>query len=224
LGKKPEFGMNLTLAYSREGDLEALSPLIGKELRGFSISPVKVKEDQLKFVLDQHDLLYTPLPVVGNVKGIKVLSNCSVATDNLGVKFLNKSDNPRIAVKGTNSTEFYLLRLLTNLKVSPVVCEDTCHADALFVEGEEADLDIGSLWRERCGKIPIVMRVISTLRLDQYVLGRLKIALREAASLSKVSDVSKEMGLRGRSALSCFTRICRQRGLCSNSDEDLIIL
>ena len=216
--------MNLRLAYTRDEEIKPLEPLLRGEIdnRGFNIELVKVsKEDELKFVIDKVDLAYVPLPVLNLIPQLKVISNGNYVVERLKLRIIS---NPvrKVLVPGSNSTEFYLVKMLYNNNVIPVL-NGNYDAEVNYKEGE---VGLDKLWSEKCENLPLVLKVLASKNLDESVLLEFKILVRESASKmverGELNSFSKELGLKGRKALECFFNLCFQKNLCSNVSYYLI--
>ncbi|BCU71291.1 hypothetical protein [Stygiolobus caldivivus] len=217
--------MNIKLAYSRDDEIKPLEPLLRHEIdnRGFKIELIKVnKEDELKFIVDKVDLVYLPLPVFNFISNLRVISNGSYITSKLKMRILSTPVR-RVLVPGSNSTEFYLVKILYNNNVTPVL---NGSFDAEITYDDEGEIDLLSLWNQQCNNSPLILKVLSSKNLDESVLLELKVLIRESASRmvekKEVSTFSKELGLKGRNSMECFFNLCTQKNLCSNVSYYLI--
>ena len=221
------FYVKLKLAYSRDEELKPLIPLIKNEIdnRGFEFDLIKVKEDDIKFVANDVDLFFSPLPLLSFLSP-KVITNASYVTESLWLKI--KRDNSlsafRLLVPGSNSTEYYLIKMLYPSQQRNIIPVTKGEYDG-EISYEGGDIDIYQMWKEECGDLPIVIKVLSTIRLKEEEIDRLKIVLRESASKAikelGISQYSKELGLKGRKSLECFFSLCKKRSICVNVSYEL---
>lgn len=216
--------MIVKIAYAREAELKPLIPLLKNEIdtRGFTFELIKVdREDELKFYLDKVDLVYIPLPILNFVQNLSILSNGSYVSTGLRLQLLS-STAKRVLVPGSNSTEFYLVKMLYNSGITPVISGDY---DAK-VTYDAGDVDLLNLWNNVCQNSPLILKVLATKRLDEQIILQLKVLIRESASKmvekNEVSIFSKELGLKGRSSIECFFKLCREKNLCSNVSYRLV--
>lgn len=216
--------MKIRLAYSREEELRPLLPLFEGKInnRGFDFEIEKIKQDEIKFNIDKFDLLYLPLPLLAVVKGLKVISNGSYAVEKLYIRRTNEENNVlRLYVNGTNSTEFYLVKMFINMSVIPSFNENNA-----LIDYNEGTIDLYKEWEAICGKLPIVISVLGSKNLKEEELLKLKVVIRDSASvmvnLGQILNVSKELGLKGREALDCFFKLCKEKGLCGEANFSLI--
>ena len=205
--------MKLSLGYSNEADLIPLTPLLeGKLERDITIEPVKVKEDDLKFVFQKFDLIYVPIPIINYIPDIKFISNGARVAEKIGIK--GECEGGPVCVKSSNSTEYYFMNMFDPKRT---VTRGDCKC---FVSTDDLDEDLTPLWREACGDVPLVLKLIA-VNLDESQASKVKIAIRESASIvasSKgISQYSKELGLKGRQGVECFVNRCREVGLCSKN-------
>lgn len=203
--------MNVTFAYSREEELLPLLPILNGEIKSKDITFkfVEVKEDEIKFKYSQFDLYYLPLPLLNYIEA-KILSNGAYVVQDLGIS----DDNVTEICTSSNSTEYYLLKILTGIKMIPNPKPD-CKSAKFVITNYKFSL--AKLWQEKCGDLPVVLSVIgSNLRDDE--ISRIKIIIRESASLQEKRGViyptSKELGLKGRKAIECFFELCKKKNLC----------
>lgn len=215
--------MSLKIAYSRDEEIKPLRPILEGKInnRGFEIQLEKIKEDEIKFNLDKYDLLYIPLPVLQFGKDIKVLTNGSYVIDKLYIKRLSNSSELKILVNGTNSTEFYLAKIFVNLSIIPNFKD----YNAVFTT-EEGDIDIYEEWKNVCGNLPIVISLLGSKKLKEEELLKVKVLIRDSASyLSNqglINPLSKELGLKGREAIDCFFKLCKEKRLCGDVKFSLL--
>ncbi|BCS91794.1 hypothetical protein L3N51_00325 [Metallosphaera sp. J1] len=205
--------MKLSLGYSDEADLVPLIPLLeGKLDRDITIEPVKVKEDDLKFVFQKFDLIYVPVPLINYIPDIKFISNGARIAQSIGVR--GKCEGDTVCVKSSNSTEYYFIKIFDPKRT---VTRGECGC-SVSIEGVEEDLT--PIWRSECGDVPLVLKLIA-INLDESLASKVKIAIRESASIvasqGKIPQFSKELGLKGRQGMECFINKCREAGLCSNN-------
>ncbi|BBG24593.1 hypothetical protein [Sulfuracidifex tepidarius] len=211
--------MQLKIGYSDDEELKPIIPLLEGEVQGeIEIIPVKIRTDELKFKLNDLDLSFIPLPIINFVNNIKIVTNGAVVVETLGLKKLN--DSPEISsvcVKGSNSTEYYLLRLLLPQKIQPVV-SDQCKGDSI-IAFENYDVSLDSIWRRYCPSCPLVLNVIGSSRLDSSTLAKVKVLFRESAKFQEekgiVTKYSKELGLKGREAIRTFFDLCNKKKICN---------
>ena len=217
--------MKLTLAYSREEELKPLIPLLEGKInsRGFEIEPIKIKQDEVKFNVENYDLLYFPLPVLSVVKDVKILSNGSYSVEKLFIKKVKIDDekNVKLYVNGTNSTEFYLAKMFVNGNVSP-----SLNSYNAVIDLNEGEIDLYGEWEKVCGKLPIIISVIGSKKLTEEELLKIKIVIRESASVlvnsGELPSIAKELGLKGRESIDCFFKLCKQKGLCGEVKYSLL--
>ncbi|MEM1626487.1 MAG: hypothetical protein QXV69_04295 [Sulfolobaceae archaeon] len=205
--------MKLKLGYSDEEELLPLLPLINDN----KFELVKIREDEIKFKLDELHLIYFPLPLLTMLEGIKVISNGAYIINDLGIKLLTSTqkENIKICIKNTNTTEYYLLKLLT--KYNFIIKPNQNECDAIL-QKKDYDLSLTQLWSKECTQLPLVSKLLGSKILSQEDLTKIKVLVRESASLQenegKITSISKELGLKGRMAIECFWRLCNSKGLC----------
>lgn len=215
--------MKVKLAYSKDEELKPLLPLLKGKVnnRGYDFEVVKIKEDEIKFNLNNFDLLFIPLPVLALAKDIKVLTNGSNVTEKLFIKRIKEDKILKLLVSGTNSTEFYLTKILLNINILPSFSDYNS-----LISYSDGDIDLYNEWVKHCGKIPIVLSVLGSVRLDDDELLKLKVIIRDSASLmvneGEIESISKELGLKGREAIECFFKLCREKGLCNEVKLSLL--
>ena len=217
--------MKITLAYSREEELKPLIPLLEGKInnRGFTIEPIKVKQDEVKFYAENYDLLYFPLPVLSIIKNVKILSNGVYSVEKLFIKKIKKDNekNIKLYLNGTNSTEFYLAKMFISENIIPSLNDYNAIID--FNEGE---IDLHTRWEKVCGKLPIIISIIGSKKLSEDELLKIKVIIRESAALlvnlGELPNITKELGLKGREALECFFNLCKQKGLCGEVKYSLL--
>ncbi|PVU68192.1 hypothetical protein DDW01_00470 [Sulfolobus sp. SCGC AB-777_G05] len=222
------FYVKLKLAYSRDEELKPLIPLINNEInnRGFEFDLIKVKEDDIKFVVNDVDLFFSPLPLFSFLK-LRVITNASFVVESLWLRLKgnNSSSAFRLLVPGSNSTEYYLIKMLYPSHQQRNIVPVTKGEYDGEVSYEGGDIDIYQMWKEGCGDLPIVIKVLSTIKLKEEEIDRLKIVLRESASKAikefNISQYSKELGLKGRKSLECFFSLCKKKGICINVSYEL---
>ncbi|TRM87212.1 hypothetical protein DJ526_09330, partial [Sulfolobus sp. A20-N-G8] len=202
--------------------------IINKSLsKNLILNIINVKEDELKFRLNEFDLAFIPLPLLNFIQGIKLISNGAFVIEKLGIK-LHRDIINKICVKGSNSTEYYLFKALTNFKhhIEVVKGEDCQGADAM-IDYDGYNISLGELWRQECGDLPIVISLIGSTRLSEGELLKIKAIIRESASIQEnnkeILSYSKELGLKGRKAIECFFQICENRGLCKKNIKPYIL-
>jgi len=220
--------VRLRLGYASEKELEVIEPLLSNEInRNVELEPIRVKEDELKFKLKELDLAFIPLPLTLFYENIRFISNGAFVTTKIGLKVINNRF-ARLCISSSNSTEYYLFKILTNYK-NPieVVRSESCTDTDVLISYEDYHISLDELWRKNCGDLPIVISLIGSLRLDEQTLSKVKVIIREAASLQesrkKVSQYSKELGLKGRQAVECFFQLCLKKGLCRSTISPQIL-
>lgn len=206
--------MRLKLGYSNEEELLPLLPLI--QQNNFEL--VKLREDEIKFKIDEIHLIYFPLPLLTTVEDLKVISNGAYVIEDIGLKLLKpvqQRENIRLCIRSTNTTEYYLLKLFT--KYNFIIKYDQTECDAV-IQNKDYDISLLQLWSKECNNLPLVSKLLGSKILSQEELSRIKVLVRESASFQenygKISNISKELGLKGRMAVECFWRVCSNRGLC----------
>jgi len=215
--------VKVKLAYSKDEELKPLLPLLNGRInkRGYDFEVIKIKEDEIKFNLNNFDLLFIPLPVLTLVKDIKILTNGSNVTEKLFIKRIKEDKMLKLLVSGTNSTEFYLAKILINSNIMPAFSDYNS-----VINYNDGDLDLYKEWVKYCGKVPIVLSVLGSVRLSDGELLKLKVIIRDSASLmvneGEVESTSKELGLKGREAIECFFKLCREKGLCNEVKLSLL--
>ncbi|BFH74417.1 hypothetical protein SJAV_23610 [Sulfurisphaera javensis] len=217
--------MRIKLAYSREEELKPLIPLLRGEInnRGYEFVVEKIKEDEIKFNINKYDLLFIPLPVLAITKDVKVLSNGSMLVNGLYIKKIKKDEKQiKLLVNGTNSTEFYLAKIfLNNENIVPSFGDYNA-----IISYDEGDINLYEKWKESCGNIPIIISILGSQKLGEEDLLKLKVIIRESASLivnkGEIPAMSKELGLKGREALECFFKLCKEKGICGEVKISLL--
>ena len=215
--------MRITLAYSREEELKPLLPLLEGKInnRGYEIEPIKIKQGEVKFNIENYDLLYFPLPVLSVIKDVKILSNGSYSVEKLFIKKIKEEKNIRLYLNGTNSTEFYLAKMFLNGTVIPSSSDYNA-----VIDSNEGEIDLYSEWEKICGKLPIIISMIGSKKVTEEELLKIKVIIRESASFlvntGELPSVAKELGLKGREALECFFKLCKQKGLCGEVKYSLL--
>jgi len=198
---------SLELAYSEERELRPWAKVK-------TVQPKRVKEEEVRFIVDKVDLAYVPVPLLPQLGEISVLSNGAVFAKGMSLSRLR--DGKRLLVPSSHSTHYYLARILTNERWIPT--QDEALADAR-VQEEEGDLS--AMWRAKCGDLPIPIKVVVTTRLEQRMALEVKVELRRSASALELEDpLTKEMGLRGRKALQCMLDLCAP--LCGRANFILL--
>lgn len=204
--------MNVTFAYSRDEELLPLLPIINGEIKvkDIEFNFIKVKEDEIKFTYSKFDLYYMPLPLLNYVEA-KILSNGAYIVPDLGL-----SENlPNEVCSSSNSTEYYLLKILTTSKAIPNSKPD-CKGAKFMTSGYSFSLR--RLWQEYCNDLPIVLSVIAGNLTDEEI-SKIKVIIRESAALQEkrgaISPLARELGLKGRRAIECFLDLCKKKNLCS---------
>ncbi|AAK40478.1 hypothetical protein SULI_05590 [Saccharolobus solfataricus] len=220
--------MRLSLGYVKEKELEIIAPLLNNETnRNIEFNLIRVKEDELKFKLKELDLAFIPLPLTLFYENIRFISNGAFVANKIGLKIIN-SRFSKLCINSSNSTEYYLFKTLTNYK-NPleIVRSEVCNDADVLISYEDYDISLDELWRKNCGDLPLVISLIGSLRLDEQTLSKVKVVIREAASLQesrgRISHYSKELGLKGRQAIECFFQLCLKRGLCRSSISPQIL-
>jgi len=203
-------GLKLTLAYSKEEELLPILPILDKEIdKGVEIEAIKIKEEEIKFKYTNFDLYYIPLPDLNYIE-TKILSNGAYAVNSLGLDSLKNE-----VCINSNSTEFYLLKVLMNYRGIPNG-RDNCNGSKFITK--DFKISLSDKWKEVCGDLPIVLNVIGS-NLPEDVISKVKIIIRESASLQEakgmITPISKELGLKGRRAIDCFFDLCRKKNLCN---------
>ncbi|BBD72292.1 hypothetical protein HS1genome_0681 [Sulfodiicoccus acidiphilus] len=188
----------MELAYSEEREVIPWS-----EVRNITLR--KVREDEIRFVVEDVELAYVPIPLLPQLGEVLVLSNGAVFSEGMEIRSWRSGN--KLFVPSSHSVHFYLARLFTNRRWIPV--QDRGSADAEVVE------EPGNLWEKwkgSCGDVPIPLKVVVSTKLDQKTLLGIKVELRRSAALAenhgRIKSVTKEMGLKGRSALECFIKLC----------------
>ncbi|WP_338599679.1 hypothetical protein V6M85_10410 [Sulfolobus tengchongensis] len=211
--------MKLTLGYVNERELEAIRPILDNEIkRNVHLELVRVKEDELKFKLKDLDLAYVPLPLSIFFDNIKFISNGAFVVNKIGLKTISDKIS-KICINSSNSTEYYLFKMLTNYK-NPIeiVREEICISGDARISYDDYNISLDQAWRDNCGDLPIVISLIGSLRLNDDVLSKIKVVIRESAALQeskgKISQYGKELGLKGRQSIECFFQLCLKKGLC----------
>jgi len=223
LVKNKQFTVKISLAYSREEELKPLVPLLEGKInnRGYEIEPIKIKQDEVKFNIEKYDLLYFPLPVLSTIKDVKILSNGSYSVEKLFIKKIKDEKSIKLHLNGTNSTEFYLVKMFINENVVPSLNDFNAIID--FNGGE---IDLYSEWESVCGKLPIIISMIGSKKLTEDDLLKIKVIVRDSASSlvnsGEIPSISKELGLKGRESLECFFKLCKQKGLCGEVKFSLL--
>lgn len=209
--------MEVNLGYSNEIELIPIEPLIKREInRDIKINLIKIKEDKIKFNLDNLDLVYIPLPLTTLIEDMKVITNGAFIVDKIGIKFLKSENikNWRVCVDNTNSPEYYLLKIFTNFQIN-LGNNDQCE---MIISLGEYDYSLTEIWKKSCGNVPIVFKVLGSKKADEEFLNKIKIMIRESALIQEkkgmISQFSRELGLKGREAINCFIELCRKKGIC----------
>lgn len=213
--------MRFTLAYSQEDDLKPLRPILDNKVnKDLTLDLVQVREDELKFTYSRYDLFYAPLPLINYVKGIRFLTNGAKVWKSLGIT--GDCSEGKICVQGSNSTEFYFLKLFYKGKLVVSLNQD-CQCK---LSNERDFADLTPLWLEACGDLPFVVKLLATVTLNDDVLAKVKVVVRESALIAQrehgLDPLSKELGLRGRQALECFVKKCSEAGLCAKTEYYLL--
>ncbi|MEM4146542.1 MAG: hypothetical protein QXH41_02575, partial [Metallosphaera sp.] len=181
--------MRLSLGYSDESDLKPLLPLLeGKINRDIYIEPIKIKENEIKFQFHSFDIVYMSLPLINHLPGVRFISNGAKVTERIGIR--GKCEK-QVCVNDFNSTEYFFMRIFDSKR--QVNKGENCECK---VEFENIDEDLTALWKEKCGDLPIVLKLIAA-NMDDSQISRVKVAIRESASLmidSNLSQFSKELG------------------------------
>ena len=223
MAKNKQFTVKISLAYSRDEELKPLAPLLEGKInnRGYEIEPIKIKQDEIKFNAEKYDLLYFPLPVLSIIKDVKILSNGSYSVEKLFIKKIRDEKDIKLYLNGTNSTEFYLVKIFVNGTIIPSLNNYNAVID--FDEGE---INLYNEWESVCGKLPIIISMIGSKKLTEDELLKIKVIIRESASLlansGELPNIAKELGLKGREALECFFKLCKQKGLCGEVKFSLL--
>lgn len=150
--------MRLRLGYVSEKELEVIEPLLSNEInRNVELEPIRVKEDELKFKLKELDLAFIPLPLTLFYENIRFISNGAFVTTKIGLKVINNRF-ARLCISSSNSTEYYLFKILTNYK-NPieVVRSESCTDTDVLISYEDYHISLDELWRKNCGDLPIVI-------------------------------------------------------------------
>jgi hypothetical protein len=213
--------VRITVAYSQEDDLKPLKPLLESKVnKGITLDVVKVKEDDLKFNHHNYDLFYSPIPLINHVRGIRFLTNGAKVWKSIGIE--GNCNEGKICVQGSNSTEFYFLKMFYRGKLS-VSLNQEC--GCRMAEGGSV-VELTPFWSDACGDLPFVVKLLGTVTLNDDTLAKVKVAVRESASMAQgrgdVDVLSKELGLRGRQALECFIKRCSEAGLCIKPEYYLL--
>lgn len=220
--------MQLKIGYSDEEELKPIIPILKGEIQSeIEIIPVKIKVDELKFRLNDLDLSFISLPIINFVNNVKIVTNGAVAVESLGLKKLNdKLDVSTVCVKGSNSTEYYLIRILLPQKVQPIV-SDPCNGDSV-VAFTNYDISLDSIWRKYCPACPLVLSVVGSSKLDSSTLTKVKVLFRESAKIQEergiVSKYSKELGLKGRESIKTFFDLCDKKRICNVDFKNIEII
>ncbi|QKQ99691.1 hypothetical protein GWK48_04165 [Metallosphaera tengchongensis] len=206
--------MKFTLAYSDDKDLVPLRPLLeGAVDRDIVLEPIRIKEDNLKFEFYRYDLVYLPLPLLNYIKDVKFISNGAKIADRIGL--VGQCSGLKVCVQNSNSTEYYYMKIF-NQKYSVTIGQN-CECS---VGVDNVNVDLTQSWHERCGSLPVVLKMIA-VNVNDDVIPKIKIAIRESASIvantGYTSQLSKELGLKGRQAVECFITKCREAELCSKN-------
>lgn len=215
--------MKIKLAYSRDSELKPLIPLLEGRInnKGYELVAEKIKEDEIKFNIDKYELLYIPLPVISLVKDIRILSNGSYVINKLYIRRTNEDKVIKLLVDGTNSTEFYLAKMLTDMNIIPSFKDYNATIDY-----ENGNIDLYEEWVKLCGNLPIIVSVLGSKILGDEDLLKIKTVIRDSASIAvnenNISSISKELGLKGRESLECFFKLCREKELCGDVKISLL--
>ncbi|AGE71412.1 hypothetical protein [Sulfolobus acidocaldarius] len=219
--------MRIKIAYSRDEEIKILQPVLNNEVdtKGFSFDILKLKEDDLKFHVDEYELLYLPLPLVTFIENLKVLTNGAYVVNDIGIRYRKKTESKlKILVPGSNSTEYYLARMIYGHNVVPTTSQEEWTAELTY-DGT-SEYSFKDFWNSNCGNLPFVIKLLGSKILDEESLSRIKIVIRDSANLAYergyVNSFSKELGLKGREALDCFFKICRQKNLCGKFTSYLL--
>jgi hypothetical protein len=220
--------VKLTLGYVNKKELKVLEPVLDNVLKkDVQFDVIQVREDELKFELKNLDLAFVPLPMALFIENIKFISNGAFVTNRLGLKTL-RSNISKICVNGSNSTEYYLFRMLTNYRIPiEIMKNNKCEEGDAIIEYENFDISLDEIWRKQCGDLPIVISLIGSIKLSDNVLSKIKIIIRESASIQEgkgeILSYSKELGLKGRQSIMCFFQTCFKKGLCKNVIDPYIL-
>ncbi|AWR97081.2 hypothetical protein DFR86_05565 [Acidianus sulfidivorans JP7] len=211
--------MNITIAYSNKEEILPLLPIMNNEInpKEFKFEFIQIREDDIKFKYENYDLFYLPLPLL-NYIDIKIISNGAMVVNELGL-----SDNiTKEVCASSNSTEYYLLKILTGTKALPNSKPD-CSGSKFVTNNYK--MSLSDLWRNNCQDLPIVLRLIGS-NLSDDILSKIKIIIRESASIQEnrglIASYSRELGLKGRKAIDCFFELCRKKNLCTVTNYKLL--
>ncbi|MEM3971235.1 MAG: hypothetical protein QXR34_02105 [Saccharolobus sp.] len=220
--------MKLRLGYTNQRELISLYPIISKTIESnLEFDLVYIRGDELKFKLGEVDLAFIPLPVLAFINNIKFISNGAFTINRLGIRLLGNSIT-RLCIYSSNSTEYYLFKLLTNFKIPIEIIKDKeiekCDA---IISYDDYDISIDELWKSQCGDLPIVISMLGTIKLQEELLVKAKVAIRESAVIQERSGnilpYSKELGLKGRQSIDCFFQLCSKKGLCNSNIKPYIL-
>jgi hypothetical protein len=211
--------VKLSLAYSIDEEITPIIPIIKGEIsKGVKIEPKKVPLDEIKFNYNNYDIFYVQLPLLLYIKNIKVISNGAYIIEKLGSE-ASLTSSSSVCIENTSSTEFYLLKILLGYKGVPRKNGDCIK----LVHNSD---NISYIWREQCGNLPIVISLIGSTKLSDEEMSILKVVVRESASLQERRDLiksySKELGLKGREAINCFFKLCKEKNVCSEISYDIL--
>ncbi|ARM75724.1 hypothetical protein [Acidianus manzaensis] len=211
--------MNISIAYSNKDEILPLLPIINNEIKSkdYVFEFVEIKQDEIKFKYKNYDLYYISLPLL-NYIDTKILSNGARVVNELG---LSDEINNEVCTS-SNSTEYYLLKILLGSKAIPNSKLD-CNSARFVINNYK--ISLSDIWKKECQNLPIVLSVIGS-NLPDDVLSKIKIIIRESASIQEskgiISPLSKELGLKGRKSLECFFQLCRKKNLCSVTNYNIL--
>lgn len=222
--------MQLQIGYSLDEELSPIIPVLKGEVKSdIELVPIKVKGDELKFKINDLDLSFLPLPLLNFVSGVKLLSNGAFIVNRLGIKrIINKDPISSICVRGSNSTEYYFVKMILFQKISPIISESEKCTGESTISFSDYDISIDSLWEKHCKDCPIILDLIGSLKLDINILSKLKMIIRESARLQEergvIGKFSKELGLKGRESVKNFFELCYKKKICTINFDSIQII
>ena len=185
--------VRLSVGYSEPRELEVLNAVFGQLEGDYRVELVELPEDKVKFELERLDLAYVPSTYTFLTKSVKVLTSLAFVGSQFKVIYLDERSRT-VGVEKTWSLEYYLAKALKfNVKIGGF-------------NGET--LDLLPYWEQRCPNVPIVRKVLASLKLADEDLRRLKANIRKALTQVQLPHgFVKELGRNGAAFVSCMRRI-----------------
>ena len=188
--------MRITIAYSDAAEREVLEAVFGSEGNDVVGELVQVNEEKLKFEVEKFDLFYISSTQLfqGNLKFLT-----SLARIEKGLRALRTPEGYYV-VRSSMSLEYCVLR--------------GKRAKVTVGSGEGQEVDITGSWTETCGDVPLVTKVLASVRLSDDDMRRVKAFIRKKLNSVQLPDnFVKELGRSTEKIVLCIKTLCQGAGL-----------